>query len=120
MMVCLVMLLVLLESSQWIRVYQVGFIMLQLIMKKLLKIMFSLKIHLNKKIIMEFGHTFCIVKNFWCIGFNEGVWIHRNPITFPKNIEFWIVLWVQNSSELPKRWLWKEEMDNQYTFKLMK
>jgi hypothetical protein len=44
------------------KVYQVGFIMFQLIMKKLLKTFFSLKIHLNKKIIMEFGQTIGIVR----------------------------------------------------------
>jgi hypothetical protein len=50
MMVRLVMLLVLLKIFQWIRLYQVGFIMFQLIVKKLLKTIFSLKIHLNKKL----------------------------------------------------------------------
>jgi hypothetical protein len=58
-------------------------------MKKLLKTMFSLKIHLNKKNYNGiWAHSFVLLKNFRCIGFNEGVWICRNPITFPKNIEF--------------------------------
>jgi hypothetical protein len=42
--------------------YQVGFITFELIVKKLLKIIFSLKIHLSKKIIMEFGHIFVILR----------------------------------------------------------
>jgi hypothetical protein len=62
--------------------------MFELIVKKLLKTLFSLKIHLNKKFVMESGHTLYIVKNFPCIGFNEGVWICRNLVAFPKNIEF--------------------------------
>jgi hypothetical protein len=66
------------------------------------------------------GTLFVLLKNFQCIGFNESVWICINPIAFPKNIEFSIVFLVQNSSELPKRWLWKEVMDNHYTFKPMK
>jgi hypothetical protein len=36
--------------------------MFQLIMQKLLKTFFSFKIHLNKKHIMEFGHTLGIVR----------------------------------------------------------
>jgi hypothetical protein len=50
--------------------------------------MFSLKIHLNKKNYNGiWAHSFVLLKNFRCIGFNEGVWICRNPIAFPKNIE---------------------------------
>ncbi len=68
--------------------------MFQLIVKKLLKIKFSLKFHLNKNIEWNLGTLFILLKNFQCVGFHEGVWICRNPITFPKNIEFGIVLLV--------------------------
>jgi len=58
---CLVMLLVSLESFQWIKVYQVGFIMFQLIVKNSLKIIFSWKFIWIKQTIMEFGRTFGIL-----------------------------------------------------------
>jgi hypothetical protein len=40
------------------------------------------------------GTLLVLLENFQCIGFNEGVWICRNPIAFPKTIEFWIIFLV--------------------------
>ncbi len=62
--------------------------MFQFIVKKLLKTKFSLKIHLSKIYIREFGHTFVFLVKFQFIGFNEGVWICKNSMAFVKNIEF--------------------------------
>jgi hypothetical protein len=87
-MVCLVMLLVSLEIFQWIKVYQIGFIMFQLIVKKSLKTNFSWKFIWIKQIIMEFGPLLVFLQNFGFIGFNEGVWICKSPMICEK---YWIL-----------------------------
>jgi hypothetical protein len=61
--------------------------MFQLIVKKLLKTIFSLKIHLNKKKYWNLGTLLVLLENFQFKGFNEGVWICKNSMAFVKNIE---------------------------------